>query len=82
MRASRADSIALSEIASLPPTLKAANEQDEEEGQKKVKPKTSKIKVDSQPTIDKKPKLEKLLVPQIAVSDNDGKLSRSLSSYN
>lgn len=83
LRASRADSIALSEIACIPPPQSTTTglSQDKVEVSKKLKPKTAKIKTENQ--IDKKVQLEKV-IPQIAVNayDSDGKLSRSFSTYN
>lgn len=84
MRASRADSIALSEIAAL--SMKSATTsvtQDEVESSKKVRAKTAKTRTENQ-NIDKKQKLEMAPMPQIALSeyDNDGKLARSFSTYN
>ncbi|KAG4070544.1 hypothetical protein HA402_001210 [Bradysia odoriphaga] len=82
LRASRADSIALSEIAAL--SVKSATTSvtlDEVEGSKKVKSKTAKTRTEN---VDKRTKSEKAPIPQIAVSafDSDGKLARSFSTYN
>lgn len=84
MRASRADSIALSEIATL--SAKSATTSvtlDEVEGSKsKGKSKTAKTRPEKQ-NVDKKQKLE-APIAQIPVSanDSDGKLARSFSTYN
>lgn len=88
LRASRADSIVLSDVACIPQTLPptiASVSQDKVDVAKKGKPKTSKIRTESQ-TVDgkqKSGKVEEKLLPQIAVSTyDDGKLARSLSAYN
>lgn len=89
LRASRADSIALSDVACIPqtlPTTNASGTNDKLELTKKGKPKASKIRVENQPVENKQKfgKVEEKLLPQIAVStyDSDGKLSRSFSTYN
>lgn len=81
LRASRADSLALVDVVCIPQTLQTTStgvSLDKTDVAKKVKPKASKTRVDNQT-----PKSEKEL-PCIAVSayDNDGKLSRSFSTYN
>lgn len=90
LRASRADSIALSDVTCIPqtlPTTNASGTHDKVElTTKKGKPKASKIRVENQ-SVDSKQKfgkVEEKLLPQIAVStyDSDGKLSRSFSTYN
>lgn len=85
LRASRADSLALTDVICIPQTLSTGNTSAAEEKgdvSKKSKSKNSKI-IEENSTVDKKLKLEKSL-PQIAVStyDGDGKLSRSFSTYN
>ncbi|KAJ6638102.1 hypothetical protein Bhyg_10835 [Pseudolycoriella hygida] len=82
LRASRADSLALSEVT----TLQVSNTTpDKVEVSKKGKAKTPKVKVENETTSKTvETELEMEMLPQISVHNfgSNGKLSRSLSTYN